>query len=37
MAAMGNSTVAAMTNRGTYHTIVAGMYWRKVLNRSLYV
>ena len=35
MAAMGNSTVAAVTNRGTYH--VADTYWRKVLNRSLYV
>jgi hypothetical protein len=37
MAAMGNSTVAAMTKKARTTNIVADMYWLRVLNTPLYV
>jgi len=37
MAAMGNSMVAAMTREARTTDIFADMYWRRVLNRQLYI
>ena len=34
---MVNSTVAAMTKEARTTNIAAAMYWRRVLNRPLYV